>query len=117
MVELFILSLFFFKHFNCYYYSNKNVFISTISNLFMAKYRLKPIITKVVNILRREGFEIERWNGDHIIINKTPSLRRPIVLVNVKTPSNAVRQNLISSCREAGVSEGLINELNDMLRY
>jgi len=81
------------------------------------KYRLKPIVQKVVKILEREGFRIERWNGDHIIINKTPSLRRPIVLVNVKKPSNVVRQNLLSACYEAGVSQEVIKELDELLRY
>ncbi|MDO8467540.1 MAG: hypothetical protein Q7S56_01155 [Nanoarchaeota archaeon] len=55
--------------------------------------------------------------GDHIIINKNPSLRRPIVLVNVKTPTNIVRQNLIRACHEAGIREEIIKELNDLLRY
>ena len=81
------------------------------------KYHLKPIVQKVVNLLEREGFFIERMRGDHIIINKTPSLRRPIVLVNVKKPSNIVRQNLLSACYEAGVNEEIIKELNEMLRY
>ena len=81
------------------------------------KYRLKPIVQKVVNILRKEGFSIERMRGDHIIINKTPHLRRPIVLVNVKKPSNIVRQNLLSACHEAGVAKEIILELNELLRY
>lgn len=81
------------------------------------KYRLKPIVQKVVNILKKEGFFIERMSGDHIIINKTPSLRRPIVLVNVKKPSNIVRQNLLSACYEAGVPKETIQELNELLRY
>ena len=81
------------------------------------KYRLKPIVKKVVNILKKEGFFIERMRGDHIIINKTPSLRRPIVLVNVKKPSNIVRQNLLSACYEAGVNKEIIEELNELLRY
>ena len=81
------------------------------------KYRLKPVVQKVVNILKKEGFFIERMRGDHIIINKTPSLRRPIVLVNVKKPSNIVRQNLLSACYEAGISKEIIQELNELLRY
>ena len=55
--------------------------------------------------------------GDHIILNKNPTLRRPIVLVNVKKPSNVVRQNLISACHEAGIKEEIIEELNELLRY
>jgi len=81
------------------------------------KYRLKPIVQKVVKILKKEGFFIERMRGDHIIINITPSLRRPIVLVNVKNPSNIVRQNLLSACYEAGVRQEIIRELNKLLRY
>ena len=81
------------------------------------KYHLKPIVQKVVNILSKEGFFIERMRGDHIIVNKEPSLRRPIVLVNVKKPSNIVRQNLISACHEAGLKEEIIRELNELLRY
>ena len=81
------------------------------------KYRLKPIVQRVVNILKNEGFFIERMRGDHIIINKTPSLRRPIVLVNVKKPSNVVRQNLLSACVEAGLSKEIIMELDELLRY
>jgi len=81
------------------------------------KYKLKPIVQKVVSILEKEGFFVERMRGDHIIVNKTPSLRRPIVLVNVKKPSNIVRQNLLSACYEAGISKEIIQELNELLRY
>ena len=81
------------------------------------KYHLKPVVQKVVNILGKEGFFVERMHGDHIIINKTPSLRRPIVLINVKKPSNIVRQNLLSACHEAGVAKEVIQELNELLRY
>ena len=81
------------------------------------KYNLKPIIQRVVSILQKQGFFIERMRGDHIIINKNPSLRRPIVLVNVKKPSNVVRQNLLSGCYEAGISKEIIEELNELLRY
>ena len=80
-------------------------------------YNLKPIVQKVVNILQKQGFTIERMRGDHIIINKNPSLRRPIVLVNVKKPTNIVRQNLLSACYEAGVDKEIIEELNELLRY
>jgi len=80
-------------------------------------YKLKPVVKKVVNILTKEGFFIERVRGDHIIINKKPSLRRPIVLVNVKKPSNVVRQNLLSACHEAGIAKEVIEELNELLRY
>ncbi len=65
--------------------------------------RLKPIIKKIMSILRKHGFYIVRIRGDHIIINRNPSLKRPIVLVNVKKLSNAVRQNLIKECKEVGI--------------
>ena len=81
------------------------------------KYNFTPIITKILSILQKEGFVVERVRGDHIIINKIPSLRRPIVLVNVKKPSNIVRQNLIRACFEAGMKKELIDELNELLRY
>ncbi len=81
------------------------------------KYRLKPVVQRVVSMLQKEGFFIERMRGDHIIINKNPSLRRPIVLVNVKKPSNIVRQNLLSACYEVGLREEVIHELNELLRY
>ena len=55
--------------------------------------------------------------GDHIKINRNPTLERPIILVNVKRPSNIVRQNLITNCREAGVNEEILEELNNLLRY
>lgn len=80
-------------------------------------YKFTPIITKVVSILQKEGLFVERMKGDHIIVNKNPSLRRPIVLVNVKKPSNIVRQNLIRACVEAGIKEEVIEELNELLRY
>ena len=50
--------------------------------------------------------DIIRIRGDHIIINKVkpyPQLRRPIVLVNEKRLSNAVRLNLLKECEEAGI--------------
>jgi len=55
-------------------------------------------------IITPEGFEIKRMKGDHIIINKDPPLKRPIVLVNEKRLSNAVRKNLIKQCQEIGIN-------------
>ena len=80
-------------------------------------YHFTPIITKVVSMLQKEGLFVDRMRGDHIVINKNPSLRRPIVLVNVKKPSNIVRQNLIRACVEAGMKKEFIEELNELLRY
>ena len=39
---------------------------------------------------------------DHIVVNKNPPLKRPIILVNLKKLSNAVRLNLI---RESEINE------------
>ncbi len=74
-------------------------------------YKLKPIVQKIVNILKKEGIEIKRMKGDHIILNKNPSLKRPIVLVNVKKLSNAVRLNLIKECEEIGINTAELKDL------
>jgi len=69
-------------------------------------YRLTPVISKIISILKKHNLEIKRMRGDHIIINRAedlPQLRRPIVLVNEKRLSNAVRLNLIKECEEAGI--------------
>ncbi|MCH7568553.1 MAG: hypothetical protein IIA87_03980 [Nanoarchaeota archaeon] len=44
------------------------------------KYKLKPQIQKIINVLSKYGFYIVRMKGDHIIINRNPPLRRPIVM-------------------------------------
>ena len=46
-------------------------------------YKFTPIVIKVVKLLEKKGFHVERMSGGHIIINKIPSLRRPIVLVKI----------------------------------
>jgi hypothetical protein len=46
---------------------------------------------------------IKRMRGDHIVINGNPPLKRPIVLVNKKELSNAVRLNLLKECEEYGI--------------
>lgn len=61
-------------------------------------FRLTPVIKEIMSILKRHGFYIIRMKGDHIIVNKNPPLRRPIVLVNEKRLSNAVRLNLLKEC-------------------
>lgn len=69
-------------------------------------YRLTPVVSKIISILRKHNLEIKRIRGDHIIINKVdslPSLKRPIILVNEKRLSNAVRLNLLKECEEAGI--------------
>ncbi|MEK6841737.1 MAG: hypothetical protein AABX91_01125 [Nanoarchaeota archaeon] len=69
-------------------------------------YRLTPIVSSIISILKKHNLEIKRIRGDHIIINRTgglPSLKRPIVLVNVKRLSNAVRLNLLKECEETGI--------------
>ena len=70
-------------------------------------YRLTPIIKEIVSILNKHDLEIKRMRGDHIIINRKeglPKLKRPIVLVNEKRPSNAVRLNLLKECEEAEIN-------------
>jgi hypothetical protein len=70
--------------------------------------KLTPIISKIMSILRKHSLEIKRMKGDHIVINRKgsmPKLRRPIVLVNEKRLSNAVRINLIKECEEAGIKK------------
>ena len=69
-------------------------------------YKLTPVITEIISILKKHELEIKRMKGDHIIVNKVeglPKLRRPIVLVNVKRLSNAVRLNLLKECEEIGI--------------
>jgi predicted RNA binding protein YcfA (HicA-like mRNA interferase family) len=69
-------------------------------------YRLTPIISKIMSVLNKHGLEVKRMKGDHIIVNKKEgSLRRPIVLVNEKKLSNAVRLNLIKECEEIGINK------------
>ncbi len=67
--------------------------------------KLKPVIKKIMNILQKYGFHIIRIRGDHIIINKNPPLKRPIVLVNEKRLSNAVRLNLLKECETCGINK------------
>lgn len=61
-------------------------------------YRLTPIIKEVMRVLKKHGVYIVRVRGDHIVVNKDPSLSRPIILVNEKRLSNAVRLNLLNEC-------------------
>ena len=65
--------------------------------------RLTPVIKRVMKVLRKYGFYIIRMRGDHIVINKHPSLKRPIILVNEKKLSNAVRLNLFKECEKVGI--------------
>ena len=77
-------------------------------------YKLTPVVSKIMSILKKYDFEIKRMKGDHIIINKLqnlPQLRRPIVLVNEKKLSNAVRLNLLKECEEAGVRREEFDEI------
>ncbi len=71
-------------------------------------YGLIPVIKGIISILNKHDLEIKRMNGDHIIVNKKEGLaklRRPIVLVNVKRLSNAVRLNLLKECEEIGINK------------
>ena len=70
--------------------------------------KLTPVVSKIMSVLRKYSLEIKRMKGDHIIINsKEPlkPLRRPIVLVNEKRLSNAVRIKLIKECEAAGIKK------------
>ncbi|OYT41709.1 hypothetical protein B6U80_00795 [Candidatus Pacearchaeota archaeon ex4484_26] len=69
------------------------------------KFRLFPVIKKIMKVLRKNGLEITRMKGDHIIVNKEPPLKRPIVLVNEKRLSDKVRLNLIKECEKIGISK------------
>ncbi len=75
------------------------------------KYRLKPIVQRIINILRKENFEIKRFEGSHISINRVPPLRRPIIIPNKKDLSNAVRLNLIKELKENGIDTKKIEDL------
>ncbi len=71
-------------------------------------YKLTPIVSQIVSILNKHNLKIKRMKGDYIIINRKeglPSLGRPIVLVNEKRLSNAVRLNLIKECEEIGINK------------
>ena len=77
-------------------------------------FRLTPIISKIMGILKKHNLEIKRMRGDHIIVNTqegTPSLKRPIVLVNEKRLSNAVRLNLIKECEDIGIKKEELENL------
>ncbi len=58
-----------------------------------------------MSILKRHGFYIVRMRGDHIVINRKPQLKRPIILVTEKRLSNKVRQNLLKECEECGIKK------------
>ena len=71
-------------------------------------HKLTPIVSKIMSVLKKHNLEIIRMKGDHIIINRIkplPHLRRPIVLVNEKRLSNAVRLNLLKECEEIGIKK------------
>lgn len=71
-------------------------------------YKLTPIVSKILSVLKKHNLDITRMKGDHIIINRMKplqSLRRPIVLVNEKRLSNAVRLNLLKECEEIGIKK------------
>ena len=78
---------------------------------FKMAYKLKPIIKKIMVILEKEKFYISRMSGSHIIINRNPQLKRPIVIPNDKKLSNAVRLNLLKECEEIGLN---ISELKNL---
>lgn len=74
-------------------------------------YKLKPQVQKIMNFLRKNGFEIKRMSGSHIIINREPPLKRPIVIPNKDELSNAVRLNLVKELQEIGIDTSRLEEL------
>ena len=68
-------------------------------------FKLTPVIKDIMKVLKNHGFYIIRMRGDHIIVNRNPPLKRPIVLVNEKRLSNAVRLNLLKECGEVGIKK------------
>ena len=75
------------------------------------KYKLTPIVHKIMSLLEKEGFQIKRFSGSHISINKNPSLRRPIIIPNKKNLSNVLRLNLIKQLKEERINTEKIEEL------
>ena len=73
--------------------------------------KLKPILQKIMSILKKEKFYIKRMKGSHIILNREPKLRRPIIIPNKNKLSNAVRQNLINQCKEIDINTEKLEEL------
>ena len=70
------------------------------------KYRLTPVVKKIISVLNKHNLIIIKIRGDHIKINRPPGLpqlKRPIILVNEKRLSNKVRINLFSESEEAGI--------------
>jgi predicted RNA binding protein YcfA (HicA-like mRNA interferase family) len=61
--------------------------------------------------LIKEGFEIKRIRGSHIIINKRPPLNRSIVVPNKEKLSNVVRLNLIRELKENDINTEEIESL------
>ncbi len=74
-------------------------------------YKLKPQVQKIMNFLRKNGFEIKRMSGSHIMINREPALKRPIVIPNKDELSNAVRLNLTKELQEAGIDTSDLEKL------
>lgn len=70
------------------------------------RYKLTPIVRKIVSLLNKHNLIIIQMRGDHIKINRPknfPQLKRPIILVNDKNLSNKVRINLLDEAEEAGI--------------
>ena len=78
------------------------------------RYKLTPINSKILTVLKRHGLDIVKMKGDHIKINKNPPLKRPIILVNEKELSNKVRRNLLKGAEEAGIKK---EEFKGIFKY
>ncbi len=78
------------------------------------KYRLTPVIKKIISVLNRHNLVIIKMQEDHIKINRAsgfPQLKRPIILVNEKKLSNKVRINLLNEAEEAGINRSEFNHI------
>jgi len=78
------------------------------------KYRLTPIIKKIMSVLDKHNLVIIKIQGDHIKINRPAGfsqLKRPIILVNEKKLSNKVRINLLNESEEAGINKSEFNHI------
>lgn len=72
------------------------------------RYRLTPVVKKIMSVLNKHNLVIIKMEGDHIKINRPkgfPQLKRPIILVNEKKLSNKVRINLLNEAEEAGINK------------
>ncbi len=71
------------------------------------KFKFTPIIREIMSVLNKHNLVAIKMKGDHIKINRPngfPQLERPIILVNVKSLSPAVKKNLLIEAERAGIN-------------